>query len=92
MTTADSPEHLLRAQATLCAKNLKAMLRGEVPPGDTAGKVKAALLRDGVTFAIVMDDKLVKVSMPWEMIRETDEAGLVEWILAQMQGKDAAPH
>ena len=87
MTTSHSPLRKIKAQADNIAVALKAAARGEKIANDPAGKIAAALTRDAVTFGIVMDDKIVKVTMPWTIIRETDEAGISEWIVGHMRGE-----
>lgn len=86
MTTAQSPLRVLKAQAVAIATKLKAAARGDKIADDPGGKIAAALARDSFTFAVVMDDKIIKIEMPWKMIRETSEPALVEWIVAQMRG------
>lgn len=85
MTTRNSPLWRLRQQADNMAKMLKAAERGEKVANDPAGKIAAALKRGEITFGIAMDDKIIKVTMPFATIRDTDEAGISEWILAQMR-------
>lgn len=88
MTTSQSPLKRLREQATEIAAKLKAMERGEalgVP--DPAGKIAAARAKGEIVFAIFMDDKIIKVTMPWTVLETTDEAGIVEWILSHMRGE-----
>jgi hypothetical protein len=65
---------------------LKAALRGGKVANDPAGKIAAALKRDSIKFGIVMDDKIITVDMPWSTVRETDEAGISEWIVEHMRG------
>ena len=72
-------------------QNLKRAERGEVVADDPAGKIAAARRRPFVTFAVVMDDKIVKIEMPWTKIIETSEAGISEYILKQMrEARDTA--
>jgi hypothetical protein len=82
MTTASSPLKRLKAQADEIASRLKAMERGDGPADD---KVRAARLRDSITFGVVMDDKVIKVEMPWATIRANSETGISEWIMKQMR-------
>lgn len=89
MTTKNSPEGQVRAQAVNIAKTLKAVSRGEKVTNDPAGKIASALSKPSITFGIVMDDKVLKVEMPWSTIRETDEHGIVEWIVGQMRETSA---
>ena len=86
MTTARSPLRKLKAQADEIAARLKAMERGE-PSGvaDPAGKVAAARTRESITFGVVMDDKILKIKMPWATLKALSEAGISEWILKHMR-------
>ena len=52
----------------------------------------AALERPSITFGVVMDDKVLKIEMPWAAIRERSEAGLSEFILQHMRGARDAVH
>ena len=85
MTTKNSPLHKLKAQADKIAAVMKAVERGEKVAADPAGKIAAALARGEVKFGIVMDDKVITVTLPCATIRESDEAGISEWILAHMR-------
>ncbi len=85
MTTAGSPRRALKAQARGIVKSLKAAARGEKIANDPGGKIAAALKRDSFTFGVAMDDKVIRIEMPWTMIRETDSEALAEWMVAQMQ-------
>ena len=86
MTTARSPQPRLEAQAKEIAVKLKAMERGdETGVQDRRGKIAAARARGVVTFAVVMDDKILRIEMPFETIRATDEAGIAEWIVRKMR-------
>lgn len=85
MTTAKSPVRVLKAQARRCAKMLKKAERGERVADDPAGKIAAARKTPSVTVGVAMDDKFLKIELPWETIRETSEAGLTEFILNHMR-------
>jgi hypothetical protein len=85
MTTARSPLRVLKAQADKIAMALKAAERGETIATDPAGKIAAARTRESVTFAVVMDDKVLKIELPWATVRETSEVGIAEYILKQMR-------
>lgn len=84
MTTKDSPRGKLKAQADNIAKTLKGFIRGKIPPGPFTDKLRESLDKPGIKFAVVMDDKVLKMEMPWSVIRETDERGISEWIVSQM--------
>jgi len=85
MTTAQSPLHLLKAQADKIAATLKAAERGEKIDVRFAEKIAAARDKENLTFGVVMDDKFLKIEMPWATIRETDEAGVSAFILKHMR-------
>lgn len=92
MSTARSPLRKLRAEADNIAARLKALERGEVGTADPAGKVAAARARESITFGVVMDDKVLRIEMPWDTIRSLSEAGISEWILKQMREQRDAVH
>jgi hypothetical protein len=90
MTTARSPLRALRAQAKTVAATLKAAERGQPLGTKHDEKVVAARANETVTFAVVMDDKILKIEMAWTKIRETSEAGIAEYVLNQMrEARDA---
>lgn len=78
MTPADSPLPVLTEQARKIACALKDAERGDISV--------PARARETVTFGVAMDDKILTITMPWATIRETTEAGLVEYIIRKMQG------
>lgn len=90
MTTARSPLSQLKAQADKIAAMLKAAERGEKIDVRFAEKIAAARATDSFTVGVVMDDKFLKIKIPWTVIWETSEVGLAEWILDQMRGDLAA--
>lgn len=92
MTTAESPMWKLRQQARTCARALKKAERGEGFVIDPAGKMDAARRKPDVTFAVVMDDKTLRITMAWRVIRETTEDGLAEFILNCMRDSRATTH
>ena len=92
MSTAHSPLRKLKLEADRCAAKLKALERGEPVNGDPLGKVAAALARPSITFGVVMDDKVLKIEMPWASIREHSEASLSAFILRHMRGAREAVH
>lgn len=85
MTTKNSPLETLKQQADTISRQLKRMDRGEVAVADPAGKIAAAREKGEITFAVVMDDKMLKITMPFDVIRSSTEAGISEWIVAHMQ-------
>jgi hypothetical protein len=92
MSTARSPLRKLKAEADRIAAQMKALERGEVNAPDPAGKVAAARKRDTITFGVVMDDKILKIEMPWATIRELSEAGISAWILKHMREQRDVVH
>lgn len=85
MTTKDSPKNVLRSQAEHIANKLKEASRGKAISSDPAGKLAASISKGEVIFAIVMDDKIIKMTMLWELIRNSEKSGIVEYILAKMR-------
>lgn len=85
MTTAQSPLRVLKAQAEKIAATLKAVERGENIAADPGGRIAAARGKESVLFAVVMDDKIIKIDMPWATIHATSEVGIAEYILKQMR-------
>jgi hypothetical protein len=85
MTTAQSPLNYLKRQADAIAKSLKAIERGEMVASDPAGKLAAARERDGLSIALVMDDKVLKIDLAWAKIKDTSEAGISEFIVKHMR-------
>ncbi len=85
MTTKNSPLSALKAQADKIAAELKRVERGDATAIDVAGKLGAARQRDWITFAVAMDDKIMKINMTWATIRATSEAGIAEYILDRMR-------
>jgi hypothetical protein len=92
MTTSQSPLRALKMQADNIAKVLKAYARGETMMVQFAEKMEAARDKPSITFAVAMDDKIVKIEMPWTVMRDTSEVGLAEYILKQMRGSREATH
>jgi hypothetical protein len=88
MTTSQSPLRVLKAQADIVAKALKAAERGENPVGESplGGKLAEARTTPSVTFGVAMDDKFLKIEMTWATIKATSEAGISEFVLRQMRG------
>jgi hypothetical protein len=85
MTTKHSPLSALKAQADKIAATLKAAERGDKIDARFAEKIEAARGKENFKVGIVMDDKVIVIEMPWATIRGTDEAGLAEWVIKQMQ-------
>ena len=85
MTTKHSPFHVLKAQADKIAKTVKQAERGEKVDVKFAGKLLEARSRPSLSVGVVMDDKVLKIDLPWEIIRATTEAALSEYILNAMR-------
>lgn len=92
MTTKHSPLNVLKAQADKIAAMLKAAERGEPIGIGFAAKLEEARGKEHVTFGIVMDDKVIKITLPWQRILETGEVGLSELILKLMRETRDAVH
>ena len=85
MTTASSPLSALTLQADRIAKTLKQIERGETVMEDVGGKIAASRSNPSVTFGVFMDDKIIKIEMRWDVIRETSERGISDFILREMK-------
>lgn len=92
MTTSHSPLRVLKAQADMIAKTIKAVERGENPVEDRGGKIAAARHKPGIKVGVVMDDKVLIVEMTWATIRESSEVGLAEYILKHMRDSREIAH
>ena len=93
MTTSQSPVDELQRQANQIASNLKAMERGETPLGVLLSpKMGSARSKESIKFAVAMDDKVIEIEMTWVTIAATSEAGIAEYILVQMRGRQGAMH
>lgn len=92
MTTKHSSIAALRRQAETCARTLKQAERGEHPGVKFGHKIAEARKRGSFRFGIVMDDKVITLDLPWITIRETTEAGLVEYIVGLMQERRERAH
>lgn len=87
MTTKDSPNAKLQAEAGKIASLLKRFEGGDFTsmPVGQAIKLAHARTTGTLSYAIFMDDKIIKIAMPWSVIRDTEEAALAEYVLKQMQ-------
>lgn len=86
MTTAKSPLGVLKAQADKIAKSIKAAERGEPVPIAFAEKVADARRNSNTLIVgVAMDDKILKITLPWETIRESSEVGLAAYVLKAMR-------
>lgn len=85
MTTKHSSRAKLKTQADQIAKTLKGFYDGKIPDGQFVQKLKDARAKDGVTFGIiVMDDKVLKIEMPWTVVATSTERAISEWIVSKM--------
>lgn len=91
MTTKHSPLSVLTGQALKMAQTLKAAERGELG-GKFAERIEAARRGETLKVGVVMDDKVITLTMPWSAIAGTSEAGLTEYILRLMQEKREVAH
>lgn len=85
MTTAKSPLRALKAQADKIAKIIKAAERGEKVDFQFEQQLISARSKEGFVVGVVMDDKVLKINLPWATIRETSEVGLAAFILKHMR-------
>lgn len=85
MTTKHSPLRVLRAQADEIAGLICKAERGEPVNVQFAEKLAAARDKEAVKVGIVMDDKVITITIAWEVIRSTGRVGLAEYILDQMR-------
>lgn len=92
MTTKNSPPSQLRAQAHKIADSLKRAARGEKVANDPAGKIEASKARGFIDFAIAMDDKILKIQIPWTTINELAFPLLCDFIYDQMREKTDEPN
>ena len=83
MTTAQSPPEVLKAQADEIAARLKRIERGDVTL--KPHELPPSRGRQSVSFAVVMDDKILTIELNWETIRTADEKEISEFILKRMR-------
>lgn len=90
MTSKHSPSIVLQKQADAIANLIKRAERGEKVDATMAGKVRAAReSKNSLKCAVIMDDKTIILEMPWDIIAESSEAGLSQWVLkAMMETRD----
>lgn len=89
MTTRHSPLRVLKGQADIVAKTLKAAERGEPIDRRFAERVAEARSAPAIKVGLVMDDKHLILEIPWERIKELPEVTLSEWVLNQMRERRA---
>lgn len=83
MMTSESPPHVIKLQADNIAARLKAAERRD-PTADQ--RFAAVRDKEWIVFAIVMDDKFLKIEMTWTLIHDMTEAAISEYIIKHMQG------
>ncbi len=86
MTTKHSPLHVLQAQANSITNTLKAAARGDKIDARYAEKIDEARTRGVFKVAVVMDDKVIAIDIPWATITASTEIALSEYILNLMRG------
>lgn len=85
MTTKNSPLAALQSQANYIANMLKRAERGEKIDTRFAEKIEAARKTPVFKVGIVMDDKVITIEIAWQIIKDTEESALSEYILKQMR-------
>jgi hypothetical protein len=85
MTTKDSPMAVLKKQADGIAAVLKDAGMFGAKDYTLAHKIKEAKEKGVFKTAIVMDDKIITIEMPWQKIFDTEEAAISEYILNLMR-------
>lgn len=86
MTTSHSSLSRLKGQADKIAQMIKASERGEKIDVRFAEKIREARTKEVFVVGIAMDDKFLKIDIPWVTIRQTSEVALAAYILKQMKG------
>lgn len=92
VTTKDSPLSALRSQADNVADMLKRVARGEKIASDPAGKLERSRERQEVTIGIVMDDKIIQLTLPWKKIEDLTVEFLSDFIIDLMREKTGTKH
>lgn len=85
MSTKHSSLAILRGQADAIASVLKKAERREPIPAMFAKKIAEARDKSHVEMAVVMDDKIIKLTISWLAIAETSEHALSSLILREIQ-------
>lgn len=85
MSTKHSPLRKLTAEANRIASILKAAERGDKIDIRFATKIAEARKQEGFKAGIVMDDKVIILTLPWSIVREHTEAELSQYIVDQMR-------
>lgn len=92
MSTSNSPVAVIRQQAEKMADMLRAAERGEPVPPPIEQTIREARGRPSITIGIVMDDKVVRIEIPWEKIKNTGRHALTEYIVRLMRGQQDTMH
>jgi hypothetical protein len=82
MSTKNSPIEQLRTEADKIATALKRAERGKM---NHIPKIAEARKRDNFVVGIVMNDKVLKPSIPWATIKALSHEELRDWIVNQMR-------
>lgn len=89
MTTSRSPLSAVKAQADHIAKTIKAAGRGEPIAPEFKAKLDAARAKDSFVVGILMDDKVIKMTLPWALIEAYSEVALAAYILKHMRAEQS---
>lgn len=92
MSTEHSPESILREQAHHIAVTLKRAEQGENVAPDPMHRIGKSLELGVVKLAIVMDDKLIALAIPWEQVRALTLPLLCDFIYGLMRGAREKAH
>lgn len=87
MSTGNSPLSKLKREAENMARILKMADRGERIAKDPLGKIAASKASGVFAIGLMIDDKVVRVDIPWRTIHSFSEVALAEWILKLMRNK-----
>lgn len=85
MTTSQSPLRVLKAQADYIAKSIKMAERGESVSADIAARIAEARSRQVLVVGVAMDDKIIKLTLPWAELCAASEVALAALILKRMR-------
>jgi hypothetical protein len=85
MTTKHSSLSEIKAQADTIAAMICAAERGEPVGVQFAEKIAAARKTESFIVGIVMDDKVIRITLPWTTIKSTGEVALSEFIMREMR-------
>ena len=92
MSHSRSSEQQIRTQAERIAQHLKDVTSGKTTVADPQGRIAKARETGIFTFAIAMDDKILKLSMPFEKIQLLNKELLTQHIFDLMRGHNDTAH